>query len=98
MEKENLPKSLASDPSSDGYLDKDLVRQKILAQTKTMKIRNFETSEDGKLMTQSYDFDNEHLEHKSKKQIRLEKLEKKYEGKGKIIFHQLDDEGNMKLL
>ena len=45
-----------------------------------------------------YTFDNPHLEHKTKKQKKLEELEEKYKGKPKIAFHSLTDEGTLKYM
>jgi len=45
-----------------------------------------------------YNFDNPHLEHKTKRQKKLETLEDKYKDKPKIAFHTLTDEGNLKYM
>jgi hypothetical protein len=45
-----------------------------------------------------YTFDNPHLEHKTKRQKKLEDLEAKYKDKPKIAFHTLTDEGNLKFM
>ena len=45
-----------------------------------------------------YTFDNPHLEHKTKRQKKLEELEEKYKDKPKIAFHTLTDEGNIKYM
>jgi hypothetical protein len=45
-----------------------------------------------------YTYDNPHLEHKTKRQKKLEELEVKYKDKPKIVFHTLSDEGNLKYM
>ena len=45
-----------------------------------------------------YTFDNPHLEHKTKRQKKLEELEIKYKDKPKIAFHSLSDEGTIKYM
>ena len=41
-----------------------------------------------------YQFDNPHLEHKTKRQRKLAEMEDKYKNKPKIAFHELSEEGN----
>ncbi len=45
-----------------------------------------------------YSFDNPHLEHKTKRQKKMEELEEKYKDKPKIAFYSLSDEGTLKYM
>jgi len=45
-----------------------------------------------------YDFNNPDLEHKNKWVKKVDNLEEKYKDKPKIVFHELDDEGNLKFM
>ena len=70
-------------------VDKELIKQKMLEEAKKIKVRNVEGP---------YNFDNPHLEHKTKRQKKLEELEEKYKDKPKIAFHSLTDEGTLKYM
>lgn len=61
----------------------------MLEEAKKIKIRQIEGP---------YAFDNPHLEHKTKRQKKMEELESKYRNKPKIAFHTLSDEGNLKYM
>ena len=70
-------------------IDKEALKQKMREEAQKIKIRQIEGP---------YNFDNPHLEHKTKRQQKLEVLEEKYKGKPKIAFHTLTDEGNIKYM
>lgn len=70
-------------------IDKDLLRLRLKEEAQKIKIRQIEGP---------YTFDNPHLEHKTKRQKKLEDLEEKYKNKPKIAFHTLTDEGNLKFM
>jgi hypothetical protein len=61
----------------------------MLEEAKNIRVRQVEVP---------YTFDNPHLEHKTKRQKKLEELEEKYKGKPKIAFHSLTDEGTLKYM
>ncbi len=61
----------------------------MLEEAKKIKVRQVEGP---------YNFDNPHLEHKTKRQKKLEELEEKYKDKPKIAFHSLTDEGTLKYM
>jgi hypothetical protein len=61
----------------------------MLEEAKKIKVRQVEGP---------YTFDNPHLEHKTKRQKKLEELEEKYKDKPKIAFHSLTDEGTIKYM
>ena len=61
----------------------------MLEEAKKLKVRQIEGP---------YAFDNPHLEHKTKRQKKLEELEDKYKDKPKIAFHSLTDEGTLKYM
>lgn len=61
----------------------------MLEEAKHLKVRQIEGP---------YNFDNPHLEHKTKRQKKLEVLEEKYKDKPKIAFHSLSDEGTLKYM
>jgi hypothetical protein len=61
----------------------------MLEEAKKIKVRQVEGP---------YTFDNPHLEHKTKRQKKLEELEEKYKDKPKIAFHSLTDEGTLKYM
>lgn len=61
----------------------------MLEEAKKIKVRHVEGP---------YTFDNPHLEHKTKRQKKLEELEVKYKDKPKIAFHSLTDEGTLKYM
>ena len=65
------------------------MKQKLREEAQKIKIRQVEGP---------YNFDNPHLEHKTKRQKKLEELETKYKDKPKIAFHTLTDEGNLKFM
>lgn len=46
----------------------------------------------------NYKYDNEHLEYKSKREQKLQKLEEKYNHRPVIILHNLNEEGQKKLI
>jgi len=58
-------------------------------EAKRLRVRNVEGP---------YNFDNPDLEHKTKRQKKLEELEEKYKDKPKIAFHSLSDEGTLKYM
>jgi len=70
-------------------MDLDARRLKLKEEASKIKVRQSEGP---------YNFDNPHLEHKTKRQKKLEELEKKYKDKPKIAFHTLTDEGNLKYM
>ena len=77
---------MAENNSGTGELSrKELVKERIRQEQAKMKIRQAEGE---------YKFDNEHLEHKTKRNKKLELLEDKYKDKPKIAFHELSEEGN----
>ncbi|CDW85469.1 UNKNOWN [Stylonychia lemnae] len=75
--------------STQEQLDKEILKQKLREEAQKIKIRQVEGP---------YNFDNPHLEHKTKRQKKLEELENKYKDKPKIAFHTLTDEGNLKFM
>lgn len=46
----------------------------------------------------TYEYDNPDLEHKNKWVKKVDNLEEKYKDMPKIVFHELDDEGNLKFM
>jgi len=46
----------------------------------------------------AYKYDNPHIEHRSKRELKLEALELKYNHRPAIIIHTLSDDGNKKLI
>jgi hypothetical protein len=74
---------------SAAAVDKEAIKQKMLEEAKKIKVRH----EKG-----PYTFDNPHLEHKTKRQKKLEELEEKYKDRPKIAFHSLTDEGTIKYM
>ena len=69
--------------------EKDAIKQKLLEEAKKIKVRHVEGP---------YTFDNPHLEHKTKRQKKLEELEEKYKDRPKIAFHTLTDQGTLKYM
>jgi hypothetical protein len=61
----------------------------MLEEAKKIKVRQVEGP---------YNFDNPHLEHKTKRMKKLEILEEKYKDKPKIAFHSLTDAGTLKYM
>lgn len=69
--------------------EKEAIKARIMEEAKKLRVRQ----EEG-----PYNFDNPHLEHKTKRQKKLEELEEKYKDRPKIAFHQLTDEGTLKYM
>lgn len=70
-------------------VDKEALLARLRDEAQNIKVRQSEGP---------YSFDNPHLEHKTKRQKKLEDLESKYKDKPKIAFHTLTDEGNLKFM
>ena len=71
------------------HIDKEALLARLREEATKIKVKQAEGP---------YNFDNPHLEHKSKRQKKLEDLEAKYKDKPKIAFHTLTDEGNIKFM
>ena len=76
----DTPESVLNEGGSQ--VDKEAIKAKMLEEAKKLKVRHVEGP---------YNFDNPHLEHKTKRQKKLEVLEEKYKDKPKIAFHSLTD-------
>jgi hypothetical protein len=78
----DLPRDTSIGKDSEAPVDKEAIKAKMLEEAKKLKVRHVEGP---------YNFDNPHLEHKTKRQKKLEVLEEKYKDKPKIAFHSLTD-------
>lgn len=85
----NSASASASASDAQDKIDKEALLRKIREEAAKIKVHQTEGP---------YTFDNPHLEHKTKRQKKLEELESKYRDKPKIAFHTLTDEGNMKFM
>lgn len=71
-------------------VNKEAIKKRIEEETQKIKIRNVTSDE-------KYEFDNPDIEFKTKRLLKLERIEEKYKDKPKVIFHKLDPEGEIKL-
>ena len=74
-----------SEAASSILSQKELVKERIRQEQAKMKV----TQAEGE-----YQFDNPHLEYKTKRLTKMAEMEDKYKDKPKIAFHELSEEGN----
>lgn len=85
----DTPDSMILKNTEHAPVDKEAIKAKMLEEAKKLRVRHIEGP---------YNFDNPHLEHKTKRQAKLEVLEEKYKNKPKIAFHSLTDEGTIQYM